>query len=154
MDAASRLGDEVYCPKETCVKIHRRDPTKTRRLYEKPLFPGYMFVPQDFSQLPEDWWLRYLGTGVAGYLMHWDGKHLQLSDAEIERVKRVESQIKADVSNSLKPKQHKVFQPGDTTQILRGLLVGAMARVVSVYNRRIEVDVRGRNLIVDVTMLR
>lgn len=94
-----------------------------------------------------------LGTAHAGYLMHWDNKHLTVSDPEIERIREIEARIRQEVLEGMRPKS-KLYQPGDLTEVIRGVLSGALARVVSVHNRRIEIEAKGRNWIVDVTMLK
>jgi transcription antitermination factor NusG len=150
--AADKLKSviSVYCPIETQTRIHRNDPNKNRRRIEKPLFPGYAFVEDTPEARKVD--LKFtLGDTADAHYMHWNDKYLLISDREIDRVKAIERSI-ADLA-AISP-IGRIWKPGDSVTILRGVLAGAMGTVVNLRKRTALVAMKGRSpIFMDVAIL-
>lgn len=140
----------IYCPIETQTVLNRRDPHKNRRRVEKPLFPGYAFVPDHPEARAFDL-KRALGKTAEAHYMHWDSKYLLVPDREIERVKTIEQSIAELAAAS---PSGRVWKPGDSVTILRGVLAGALGTVVNLRKRTALVAMKGRSpIFMDVAIL-
>jgi hypothetical protein len=147
-----RLKAEIpaYCPVDTSYKIHRRDPTKTKRLVETPLFPGYAFAEDTPESRSADI-KKILGPTMEARWMAFNDKFLIVSDGDMRRVRDMEQSIR-DLT-ALSPRG-KVWRLGDSVTILRGILAGAMGTIIDMRNRRAFVAMKGKTpVFVDVAIL-
>lgn len=152
LHAVDRLKSEIpaYCPVETSYKIHRRDPTKTKRLVECPLFHGYAFAEDTPESRTADL-KKILGPAMEARWMTFNDKHLIVSDRDMERVKTVEQSIRELAAAS---PRGRVWKPGDSVTILRGVLAGAMGTIVNMRKRTAFVALKGRTpVFLDVAIL-
>ena len=152
LHVVDRLKTKInaYCPVETSYKIHRRDPTKTKRLVETPLFPGYAFAEDTPESRAVDI-KKTLGSAMEARWMAFEDKHLIVSDRDMERVRSIEQSIR-DLS-ALSPRG-RIWKPGDNVTILRGILAGAMGTIIDMRNRRAFVAMKGKTpIFVDVAIL-
>ena len=122
-------GFNCYCPRIIEMRLNRHH--KLGGLFKSvvPMFPGYLFLRR--PDQPRS--MMIPGVRVAPLAI--DGKYLQLTDADLERVRSFELEINA--SPLVDSVNHRPPSDGDTIVILRGVLVKSRAVVVSVRNHRL-----------------
>lgn len=141
---------DAYCPVETCYRFHRRDPTKTRRLIETPLFPGYAFAV-DTEQARKLDIKKTLGPTMDAHFMSFKDKYLLVSDRDMDRVKTIEGSIRDLAQLS---KTGKIWKAGDSVTVLRGVLTGALGTILDMKRRTALVALRGKSSIfMDISLL-
>jgi len=115
-DELEKIPVDYYLP----VTERERRWKDRRKKMEVPLFPGYVFVREDFSG--EEGWLRKMhvlkARGAVKILSTPDGDPIPVPDQEIYNVRTVlEKQLKVDP-------YHYDFYPGQPLRIRKGPLQG------------------------------
>ena len=156
-DAERKLKEAnvfAYDPVETFIRVHRRDKTKTPREQTRSLFPGYLFVSRDHGGTPEALDLNFiLGPQMRASFMSFNNRYLMVSNKDVDGVRAVEDRIRED-ARAQRPNA-KVWTPGDSITLLRGVLAGSMGTILAVRKRNLLVGLKqGGQIFVDVAMVK
>ena len=143
-----RLGGRCvpFVPMKTCV--FRRQGKKS--LFQKPIFPGYLFIESDKPVLEFRWYIFHVVyREKEAYRFLYYGEREDIAMREEERIalsKLLGNERKLDISVG--------FKEGDSVRIISGPLAGNESKIVRVNKSRNEavVSVRMFNDVVPVSV--